>query len=94
MLRTMAAVIAASSVVRYWRLLSSTLPETGPSTRAQKRPWRLSREMHTPRLAQWPISGGREPGRTKADNASKQVHGHAAAFGAVDFDNCVLTILV
>ncbi len=48
----------AGSEARYCARRSSTLPLTGPSTRASKRPWRSSSTSVMPARARAPIKGG------------------------------------
>ena len=57
-LRTIAAQPSGSSVRRYCSRRSSTLPETGPSTRARNLPCSVRKVTATPSSAQKPSSGG------------------------------------
>ena len=57
----------ASSAQRYCSRRSSTLPETGPSTRARKRPCSAEAGDATPASAQKPSSGGAIEHAAEAD---------------------------
>ena len=92
-LRTIAAQPSGSSVRRYCSRRSSTLPETGPSTRARNLPCSVRKVTATPFLGAEAEQRRAERDPAEADHAAQRVDRHAGALGAVDRDHDVGAVL-